>query len=289
MKLYFILLGLLFFLICFGLVIKNIKINTMISQFILNINTTIYTYKNFRIKYPITEASKPIYIFYHICPIGPLWKDIVHEQVNDLLNSGLYDKATTIFYGCSCSNCDVILKKYFKNLPKFKELNKAIVPKSNTHENLTINAMIDIAKTVDAYFLYIHSKGVTNKSFNLHIWRKFMMYWLVDRNDICLDILNRGFYTIGTFVNTHLKFYAGNFFWTRSDFIRNHKYITDLQNRYNAEHFLLTKRVKNKHVNLTNTALFSIILFKCGFYRKKTIDFKNNKYLNDDAIDICIF
>ncbi len=267
------------------------QINMLICKVLLHFTTSVLTYKNLKKQYPIIETSKPIYIFYHICPKGDLWKKIVDEQVNDLLKSGLYDKATTIFYGCSCPNCDVILRNAFKNLTKFKELPKAIVPDSDTNENLTINAMIDIAKTVDANFLYIHSKGTTNKSPNAHIWRRFMMYWLVHRNELCLDILKRGFYTIGTIVVASLKHYSGNFFWTTSDFIKKYERIKDTKNRYNAENLILSKKIKNKHIALTTVSMYSggYRGFIFGFYRNENIKLINNKYCKDDDIEICLF
>jgi hypothetical protein len=207
-----------------------------------------------------------------------------YGKVSYVLKSGLYDKATAIFYGCSCPDCDVILKNIFKTLPKFKELDKAIVPNKNTHENLTINAMIEKGKSIDAYFLYIHSKGTTNKTSKQHLWRHIMSYWMIYNHDICLDILSRGFYTVGTILQIFIfRHYTGNFFWTRSEFIGKYKPIQKLENRYNAENIILSKRVKNKNVNLSDNLMYNYYLY--DFYTIK----RKMKAYNLNNLDIIVF
>ena len=99
-------------------------------------------------------------------------------------------------------------------MPKFKVLPNGLNTKKQTYENLTINAMLNLANNNDGYYLYIHSKGTTNVSSTQIYWRRFMMKWMVSHYDVCIDILNRGYYTIGTNIQPNYKppHYSGNFF-----------------------------------------------------------------------------
>jgi len=119
------------------------------------------------------------------------------------------------------------------------------------YENETINGMINVAKNnkTKFYGLYIHTKGTTMVSQSQNSWRNFLMYWLVQKHDICIDILNRGFYTIG--VNFLVNHYSGNFFWFSSDYLKESLLIVDVNNRYCAEFFLFENKKKNKHICLS--------------------------------------
>lgn len=256
------------------MITKILLIIVLVTIFFLSlyygIHTTITTYSNLIQNYPILDNEKPLYIFYHICPSGPKWEVIVDEQINDIIKSGLYDKVTQIFYGCNCAKCDVILKEKFKSFSKITPLveEDGINPDFPTHENKTINAMITRARsgTTDGYYLYIHSKGITDTFTGQQDWRKFMMHWNVYNHDACINILKRGFYTTGVFFRYDLPggyeaplisriyiypHYSGNFFWANSEFIKKNPYIKKLTNRYNAEIFILKYREKNKHVSFT--------------------------------------
>lgn len=248
----------------------HFQTNVAIHRFLLKLRTEHFTDASFRQTYPIVEPSKPIYVFYHICPKGDLWESIVDEQVSQLRSSGLYDKSERIYYGCSCPDCDALLMDKFQMLPKFQPLKKAIVPKCQTHENLTVNAMLEFSRdpTTDAYVLYMHSKGITQRSAMQQEWRRLMMHWMVGHHERCVDILRRGFYTVGTLVQITLMHYSGNFFWATSDYLRTLSPIIKLQNRLNAENLLLSKRVSGKHVQLTKiTTLNNFRIVKFGFYQ----------------------
>ena len=159
-------------------------------------------YDELKEKYPVKTSSVPIYVFYHICTTN---MKIVDEQIGELINSGLYSIATKLFYGCNCSNCDTILEEYMKQYDKFIPLNSAIIPDKKTYENGTINAMINYAKESKEkfYALYIHTKGTSNISEAQQGWRRIMMYWLVTNHKLCIDILNRDFFTVGLFYTTN--------------------------------------------------------------------------------------
>ena len=95
-----------------------------------------------------------------------------------------------------------------------------------------------------------------------------MEYWLIKKHLLCIDILNRGFNTVGTgllqkhpiwtingiqniFIKNKWKqSYCGNFYWFSSNYLKKCDYIDDLSYRFNAEYYLFKKYEKNKHINL---------------------------------------
>ena len=242
----------------------------------------IYTlgYKNMKYKdildMKITSYPKKIVIFYHICPLYN-WEKIVDEQIYLIKSSGLYDIIDKIYYGCNCKDCYNILNNKFKDDPKI--VNCVAEPIRKTHENLTINKVIEYSKNnKDNYILYIHSKGITSKT---SYWRDLMNYWNIIRYKDCLNILDRGYHTVGINLRSLLKkyftFYSGNFWWANSNYISTLDYIKNIYNRINAEHFLLKKYKTNKHISISGPYIYSFpFILKTGLY------FDTNSKLNDN-------
>jgi hypothetical protein len=267
--------------------LKNLEINKIITNILFPLKTI--KYEIFKNNYPIIYNKIPIFIFFHICPYSEdniTYKNILNEQMNYLISSGLYDKCDKLYYGCSCKNCDNILDDYFKNFDKVYKLEDSICPDINSYENTTVNGMIKFTKNskIKFYGLYIHTKGTTAFSQAQNNWRNFLMYWLVQKHDICIDILNRDFYTVG--VNYIHDYYSGNFFWFSSDYLKNSNYIDNLYNRYNAEFFLFKNSIKNKHICLsTNNRFISLkeFIITTGLYYSKF-----NDYMIDNNNDIIL-
>jgi len=266
-KNYIFILFVLFILLMIIKVVEYMVYNSKIFNIIISniVNPLSFIkYDDFKSQYPIIKSSVPIYVFYHICSKN---MDIVQEQVAQIVASGLYAKATRLYYGCNCSGCDTILSNYMRSYSKFQPMNEAILPDKKSYENETINSMIKIAKESSQkfYALYIHTKGTSNAGYNQQNWRRDMMHWLVDKYQICTDVLDRGFNTVGIFYVFHYykRHYAGNFFWADSDYLAKLSPITDIENRYNAEFVLFSKYEQKKHVslltvNLTGGSLYNI-------------------------------
>jgi hypothetical protein len=95
----------------------------------------------------------------------------------------------------------------------------------------------------DDFILYLHTKGASHDSHeeshvpnrhekhrinyekNTINWKRTMEYYLIEKNEECIDILKSGEYnTIGTFLNepmiTNIETYAGNYFWMTSDYTK---------------------------------------------------------------------
>jgi hypothetical protein len=220
--------------------------------------------------------DKPIYIFMHVCNKGE-WENVFNELITHIIDSGLYDVCTTIFIGCSCEVCDVSLM----DIPK--KYNKAILLEkkpNDTHENETINELIEFSKSNDGYILYLHTKGITNKSVNQIYWRHFMTTYNVDLWRVCVDLLQQGYYTVGcNYFLLYLHYhYSGNYWWTTTDYLKTLDYINkkNITNRYEAEFKLLKNYKKNKHINLGTEMWISYMPMNIGLYSKNQIDFKDN-------------
>ena len=287
-----IIIILIIFIIIFiyVIIVENPKINNYITNKINKL--PFFTIMEFRNKYPNLQSSTlalstlvlstslpstlPIYIFYHVGITGN-YENLINDQLNEIFYSGLYEKCDTIYYGCNGKNSDVILKDFFAPYKKIKPLEfaddaskSAIAPNEKTYENKTINAMIKFAKDAKDpfYGLYIHTKGMTHNKRSNGQWRKHMEYWLIKKHELCIDILNRGFNTVGTgliqkhpiwtpngiqnlFIKNKWKqSYCGNFYWFSNNYLKKCNYIDNIYNRLFAEYFLFKKYEKNKHINL---------------------------------------
>ena len=91
--------------------------------------------------------------------------------------------------------------------------------------------------------LYIHTKGVCYNSTHYlynHVndWIDMMLYFLVEKYDICLDILNNDYDTIGcNYSNCIINekeitppHYSGNFWWSNTNYISNLPKLDDIPN-----------------------------------------------------------
>lgn len=175
--------------------------------------------------YPLSSAPRKIYVFFHMCNIGS-YKQIIREQMESLITSGLYDIADGLFYSCSCTECVKDLQTLLQPYPKMQRL--PIDVNTRHHENDTINYIIEFSKhNPDSNILYIHSKGVSNKSTSQTYWRNIMMYYMVSNWKSCVDLLQRGFLTVGIMYNPCriIKHYSGNFWWASASYLSQLKPI----------------------------------------------------------------
>jgi hypothetical protein len=109
--------------------------------------------------------------------------------------------------------------------------------------------------------LYIHTKGVLQKPYSYE-WRKYLEYFLIGLHEICLDSLkyyncvgvNQQFYY--TKENCKKNHFSGNFWWSRSQHIKNLPKFTISPDRYYPEHYLIgdfTKTDPRYYVSLHHT------------------------------------
>jgi len=133
----------------------------------------------------------------------------------------------------------------------------------------------------DSLVFYLHNKGKTRESngweyVNIRHWREYMMFFLFERWELCMNSLAKGVSTCGVDLKTWevSPHYSGNFWWARCDWIRSKNSECPLgkESRTIAEYWLLRepsayfkngskkgdrkhKVTPNKAVTLWNTAI----------------------------------
>ena len=177
-------------------------------------------------------VNNPVDIFIHICTVN-CWQYVVLDQFKRLLRSGLFDKARSI--NCVLAGSD--------SLPWYVPYNviERVDPKRYEWPTLC-NIKKFAEKNPDSLILYLHTKGVTNKGYLeksvpdfrfkcKQDWRKMMEYFLIERYDLALSILEKadtcGVCLRGGNLKRHGKaawrfrkpLYYGNFWWARASHI----------------------------------------------------------------------
>ena len=113
-----------------------------------------------------------LHIFHHIyCNENTL--DILKEQIETIVSSGLYDIIDGIYCFITGSEiyieqcCELIHKSGNKFSITRKEIN------DTTYERFTLLKIKEYINQKDK-FLYIHTKGVKSNTIQVKYWRKYM-------------------------------------------------------------------------------------------------------------------
>ena len=159
-----------------------------------------------------TEA--PIYGFMHVAMIND-WRQIVDEQIVKLRASGLWDKTERLFVGLLGPHPDEFSCDDPKILSMFFGVDYAPA------ELPTLAALQRFCRTCDCLVYYIHSKGVFSPANGTRDWRRSMEHFIITRHQDCVAALT-GHDICG--INWHsswCRFFGGNFWWARSDYVRS--------------------------------------------------------------------
>jgi hypothetical protein len=148
--------------------------------------------------------------------------------------SGLIDNLDDLFLGIVGTS---------ENRDKVKaELPGVCVAESATGwEQVTLQKLHDFAQTDDGAIFYAHTKGAWSNSELATQWRVSMTHDTVTRWQECVKALRTveaaGPYWLKSWEPEHVDhdfFFAGNFWWARSDYIRTLSPVS-VSNRYQAE------------------------------------------------------
>lgn len=198
----------------------------------------------------IEILQKPIRGYWHLLLINH-YEDVVNEQLERLVKSGLYDSAESISVGClgdyeNFKTFQIIIADY----PKIKVIdysnNKSI------YEFHTLNILKEDAdNSTDGYYIfYFHTKGVSFSKENNRVafeggtfWRRFMDEYTISRWKDNIAELDKGYETCGTQLRPTRDFpvhYSGNYFWAKSSYIRLLPKIGELniKDRFQGEFWL---------------------------------------------------
>jgi len=174
-----------------------------------------------------------IAIFYHVYQAGD-WINVFQEQIIRMIDSGLFDAADIIHIGI---NGNQELPVY--GLPEKVNIVRNQQPK--LEEASTIKCLFDFCCDNENYNVaYTHTSGVSwsiNTQNPKHIeiyknkslWRKYSDYFVLDNWQRCIELLKTHDCVgtewlddayLGDIHYPELQHYAGNIWWSKSEYIK---------------------------------------------------------------------
>lgn len=180
--------------------------------------------------------------FWHICMINK-YQEIISEQLDLMVSSGLYDRSKNIFV--SCVGSDSELQNVNKLLEKYNKI-KIQSHRENIeeYEFPALEMIQNASKSNDSFrCFYIHTKGVSwpDHEGGKH-WRDYMNYYIIEKWKDNIDRLSSGYDTCGVkLISKGFPLhYSGNFWWANSEYIKKLKPVSDLdkKDRFSAEMWL---------------------------------------------------
>ena len=176
---------------------------------------------------------KPLIHFYHVYADGN-WETPATDHFQELFVSGLFDELDEVFLGIVGSPEN--RKRVSTQLPG------VVVAEADVGwEQVTLQNLHDFCQTDDGAVFYAHTKGAWSNSELARQWRVSMTHDTVTRWRECVTALDTvdaaGPFWLKSWEPEHVNhesFFAGNFWWARSDYIRRLKPVEE-DNRYQAE------------------------------------------------------
>jgi hypothetical protein len=171
--------------------------------------------------------------FYHVYADGD-WKPAAEDHIEELFVSGLLDELDDMFVG-------IVGSKENRRKVKRKLRRFVVAEADEGWEQVTLNEVHKYAQHNDAAIFYAHTKGAWSNSELARQWRVSMTHDTVTRWQECVAALHTveaaGPYWLKSWEPEHADhdfFFAGNFWWARSDYIRTLSPVS-VSNRYQAE------------------------------------------------------
>jgi hypothetical protein len=192
------------------------------------------------------------YIYIHVCCINN-WKDVLDQLYNNIKSSGLHDVVERIKCNILCKpETKEDVEMYFSELlladAKLELL--GITCNISLYETPTINLLHAHATDSEEEFnvLYLHTKGVTRTSVSVNDWINYMIYFNIIKHKTCIDRLADHDAVGVNLVNVFQLHYSGNFWWSKSSFIRKLKRCE--HTHYNSPEFWLTEGKNGNFLSL---------------------------------------
>lgn len=152
-----------------------------------------------------------ISVFYHVFQAEG-WEFLYQNQIHRLHASGLHGQIESIKICVSGE----------KELPYVPKKAEVIRNEDSSSEASTLRRAWEFSKNCVGTnnILYMHTKGVYNKSIQTDAWRLYMEYFLIDRWHECLAILKEHpCCGVQFHRNYHFPHFSGNMWWATSDHI----------------------------------------------------------------------
>lgn len=224
---------------------------------------------------PLYVVPKEVHIFIHCCLANSSGRDILLDQINNIIRSGLVPLIDGIHIGLLASQNDhnySLLKTDLDRLNGIGLMNKLkmefIIDRNDSWEFPTLDALHQLCLSksqqgIQVSVLYLHTKGVNSfhnsgafsKSQD---WRRYMEHFLVFNYQGCLNRLNGVWDTVGVnLLPKPWKHYSGNFWWANGNYIKSLPRPSTFRKykRYGAERWLLSNsksKAKSVHQSGVN-------------------------------------
>lgn len=159
-------------------------------------------------------SRAPIFGFMHVAMINH-WRQIVDEQVLKLRASGLWDRTERLFVGLLGSAPDEFPLQDPRILPMYfgTDYTPAELP--------TLAALQQFCRTRDCLVYYVHTKGVFAPANGTRDWRRSMEHFVITRHQDCIAALADQDLCGINWHSSWCRFFGGNFWWARSDYLRS--------------------------------------------------------------------
>jgi len=175
--------------------------------------------------------------FVHSCTMNGD-TSILKELIDGIAASGLATKLDRLFV--------VNIGDAIDGDPIFGDLaSKASLlnldPQVTLYEIPTVNLLLHYAERHDSNILYLHTKGVTRRNDQIvNYWRRLMCHFVVDKWRECLRFLEV-YDAVGiNLCRQRGRIFGGNFWWSKSGYLKYLTPITNQFDRFTAETLLLS-------------------------------------------------
>ena len=192
---------------------------------------------NFKFLQNIKNKDSGRYCFIHSCHILEKGLTFLDPLIERITKSGLLLYLDNVFIINIGIPIDVNTYKDDKDKIKIINFSDNIL----LYEMKTLNLIHTFCETNNnCDILYIHTKGITNSkntAENVLDWVNMMLYFLVDKYEDCFKKLET-YDTLGcNYMVTHNipRHFSGNYWWAKSQHIKNCRKIFDNTDRYVAE------------------------------------------------------
>lgn len=204
-----------------------------------------------------TKHSPKIYCFIHSYTTLRNGTRILDYLINIIEKTGLIDILECLFI----NNLGVPITNKYGN-EKYIITNYSYKP--NYYESPTFNKIIQFSKeNPNSYMLYIHTKGISYDIYDEQLksvfdWINLMLYFLVEKYDICIQKLNDGYESIGCNYNCggnqYPKHYSGNFWWANTNLLKKLNCLNEEECNKNICEFILFSK-DHPHYNIYHSKI----------------------------------
>ena len=184
------------------------------------------------------KINSRIVIYAHLVDINEHHESINREIIQRIIDSGLMEHSHLKLFCHYNRESFEWLRVLFADFDNVEFFYPNV--SFSDYETQTINHILRDAIEFDGDYLvlYLHSKGITRPdSIPSRDWRRFLLHFNVDRWEDNVALVEKGGYdTVGVnLLESPMLHYSGNFWWSKSSYIKRLRKLDRFINRHYAE------------------------------------------------------